>query len=249
MLASGCVCCTMRSDLEETLRGTAGAAGSRRGAAVPARPGRDHRPRRSGADRPAAAEQSAAQSLRAARRRGDDGRCGARRRPARRACRGRQAGRDRGPAAADQDRSRRRTIASRRCARGLRGSIRAPRSLPCSMARSSRTGCSARRCSIPSARRPDVRRWLNEEAYDTIMTTAIIMIRTRRSRMTTTSAASASRSSSPLDWMMVNDWLGRLRQSRGERFAARQRHPQSRRAKPRRSRSTACSTFFIRRCC
>ena len=61
VLASGCVCCTMRSDLEETLARPAGAAGSRRGAAVPPRSGRDHRPRRSGADRPAAAEQSAAQ--------------------------------------------------------------------------------------------------------------------------------------------------------------------------------------------
>ena len=34
VLASGCVCCTMRSDLEETLRAAAGAARSRRDSAV-----------------------------------------------------------------------------------------------------------------------------------------------------------------------------------------------------------------------
>ena len=79
VLASGCVCCTMRSDLEETLRGLL--AQRDRGEMPPfrARAGRDHRPRRSGADRPAAAQQSAAQPLRAARHRGDDRRCGARR--------------------------------------------------------------------------------------------------------------------------------------------------------------------------
>ena len=97
------------------LRATAGEARPRRNSAVPAHPGRDDRPRRSGADRPAAAEQSAAQPLRAARHRGHHRRCGPRRTAARRACGGRQAGRDRGSAAADQDRSRRRRTRSSGC--------------------------------------------------------------------------------------------------------------------------------------
>ena len=79
VLASGCVCCTMRSDLGDDLRRSL-LASATRGEIPPFRrdPGRDDRARRSGADRPAAAEQSAAQPLRAARRGRHDGRCGAR---------------------------------------------------------------------------------------------------------------------------------------------------------------------------
>ena len=75
VLASGCICCTMRSDLEETLRDASGAARSRRGAAFSPYSGRDNGAGRSGPDRAAAAEQSAGLAFRAARYRRDDGGC------------------------------------------------------------------------------------------------------------------------------------------------------------------------------
>ena len=58
VLPSGCVCCTIRSDLEQTLRDLL-VARPRRDSAVPPHPGRDHRARRSRADRAAPAQQSA----------------------------------------------------------------------------------------------------------------------------------------------------------------------------------------------
>jgi G3E family GTPase len=67
----------------------------------------------------------------------------------------------------------------------------------------------------PARKTPDVRRWLNEEAYEhhdqghhhephvpVVHDHAIRSFCIAFQR--------------PLDWMMVNDWLGRLRQSRGE---------------------------------
>jgi hypothetical protein len=73
VLASGCICCTIRSDLEETLRTLL--VRRDRGEVPPFRSHRDHGSGRSCPDRAVAAEQSIGLAFPAARYRLDDGRC------------------------------------------------------------------------------------------------------------------------------------------------------------------------------
>ena len=103
LLSTGCLCCTVRGDLVNTLEKLLRGLDNGRmkfnrviiettGLADPA---------------PVLHTAMVHPYLRAAlpaRRRRDGGRCGERRRDARRACRGREAGRGRGPHRADQDR-------------------------------------------------------------------------------------------------------------------------------------------------
>ena len=66
VLASGCVCCTLRSDLEQTLRDLLVKRDRGEVPAVFPHPGGRNRACRSGADHPAPLEQSAGQPFRAA---------------------------------------------------------------------------------------------------------------------------------------------------------------------------------------
>ena len=80
LLANGCLCCVVRTDLQETLRDAVRAAPRRRGGRLRPRDHRDHRPRRPGAGGPDARQRHDARRALPARRRGDAGRRGERRR-------------------------------------------------------------------------------------------------------------------------------------------------------------------------
>ena len=126
LLSTGCLCCTVRGDLVNTLEKLLRGLDNGRMTFQP-RDHRDDRPRRSGAG---AAHRDGASLSRAAlppRRRGDGGRCGEWRRDARRAHRSREAGRGRGPHRAHQDRPARLSRAARGAARCSRGSPRSIR--------------------------------------------------------------------------------------------------------------------------
>ena len=107
LLDSGCVCCSVRGDLVRTAGEPARTACRRRDRAVRAHRHRDDRTGRPGAD-PAGADDRPRDRRFACPRVGDrHGRCGRRRRHARRPPRIRQAGGDRRPHRRHQDRSQR----------------------------------------------------------------------------------------------------------------------------------------------
>ena len=114
-LDNGCLCCVVRTDLQETLRDAVRAAPRGRGDRLRPRAHRDQRARRSGAGDADARDRHDARRAVPARRRRDAGRRGERARPARPRGGGGEAGRARRPAAGHQDRPAR---TPRRCASG-----------------------------------------------------------------------------------------------------------------------------------
>ena len=153
LLKNGCICCTVRGDIADTLETAVAAARGRHAAAVPPHRDRDDRPRRSRAGGARAAGGAGGRTLcvPAGRHRHDGGRA-ARRGAARSAAGGAAAGRDGGSHPADQDRSRKRRRhrigrgAHRRSERERAGAACRQRGCGCGRRVRSRAGRRRERC-------------------------------------------------------------------------------------------------------
>ena len=199
VLASGCICCTVRSDLEETLRRLLVQRDAAR-CRLFARADRDDRSGRPGADRAAAAEQSAGVAFRAARCCGDDGGY---------APRGHQL--DRHPEAVKQVALADRLLLSKTDLGDSAPLLPVLRALnPAAPVTEVRHGVVepdrlfGASLFDPQRKTPDVRGWIAEAVYSD------------RPAHSSGIAAFCLTFDTPLRWPAVSDWLSRLRQWRGQ---------------------------------
>ena len=165
LLNSGCLCCTVRGDIADTLLNLFVGRASGKGAAFQPRRDRNHRPRRPGADPAHADLRPARRRALFARRRRDHGRRGQRRRHARPPARGGQAGRGRRPAVADQGRSRRARMAAALQARLAALNPSAP-ILPVAQGEVDPALLFNLGFYDPQTKSVDVQRWLRDEAFE-----------------------------------------------------------------------------------